>query len=61
MENPTDHDIQVALKLLATTRERQRRCYEKHKEERKAKRREYYYKKKAEGEVKSEGGEGGSV
>ena len=50
MENPTARDIEVALNLLQSSRERQRRCYEKHKEERKAKRREYYQKKKAEAE-----------
>jgi hypothetical protein len=44
-------DIDIALRLLDATRERQRRCYEKHKEERKAKRREYYYKKKDEAEA----------
>ena len=45
------HDIEIALRLLEATRERQRRCYEKHREERKAKRRDYYYRKKEEAEA----------
>jgi hypothetical protein len=51
MSTADSRDIEIALKLLEATRERQRRCYEKHKEERKAKRREYYYKKKDEAEA----------
>ena len=39
-------EIDTALRLLQATRERGRRCYERHKEERKAKRRAYYYAKK---------------
>jgi len=62
MENPTQRDIEIALRQLQASRERQRRCYEKNKEQRKEKRREYYWRKKAEAEaVKVAGGEGGSV
>lgn len=42
----SQHDIEVALRLLQSTRERGRRCYEKHKEKRKEKRRAYYHAKK---------------
>jgi hypothetical protein len=42
----SQRDIEVALRLLQSTRERGRRCYEKHKEERKEKRRAYYHAKK---------------
>lgn len=48
METASPRDIEIALKQLQASRERQRRCYERNKEERKAKRREYYWKKKAE-------------
>jgi broad specificity polyphosphatase/5'/3'-nucleotidase SurE len=48
MENATPRDIEIALKQLKASRERQRRCYEKNKEERKEKRREYYWKNKKE-------------
>jgi hypothetical protein len=44
---PTQKDIEVALRLLQATRERGRKCYERHKEERKEKRRAYYHAKKA--------------
>ena len=52
MENATQRDIEIALRALQASRERQRRCYENNKEERKAKRREYYWRKKDEAEAK---------
>ena len=52
MENPSVRDVEIALRQLVASRERQRRCYENNKEERKAKRREYYWKKKDEAEAK---------
>jgi hypothetical protein len=53
---PTQKDIEIALRLLHVTRERGRKCYEKHKEERKAKRRAYYHAKKEQ--ARATGGEG---
>lgn len=52
----SQRDIEVALRLLQSTRERGRRCYEKHKEERKEKRRAYYHAKKEK--TRSTQGEG---
>jgi hypothetical protein len=52
----SQRDIEVALRLLQSTRERGRRCYEKHKEERKEKRRAYYHAKKEK--ARSAQGEG---
>ena len=59
MESASPTEIEQALRLLQSTRERARRCYEKHKEERKAKRREYYWKKKEQASSKPEAVEGG--
>jgi hypothetical protein len=61
MENTSAREIEVALNLLKSTRERQRRCYENNKEERKAKRRAYYWKKKAETEAEKKEAEVGST
>lgn len=52
MDTSTARDIEIALKQLQSSRERQRRCYENNREERQAKRRAYYWKQKEEAEAR---------